>query len=47
MNPQFSSLSTVLDQIGIWKCWVLRREKTGVPGKKQMLPLLPLDPFAS
>ena len=24
------------DRIGIWKCWFLRREKTGVPGEKPL-----------
>ena len=27
---------SIPDRIGIWKCWFLRRGKTGVPGEKPL-----------
>ena len=33
-GPSFSQL--VPDRFGIWRCWFLRRGKTGVPGEKPL-----------
>ena len=32
----FRNVRAFQDQIGIWKCWFLRRGKTGVPGEKPL-----------
>ena len=37
LKNSFRNVCAFQDRIGIWKCWLLKRGKTGVPGEKPLV----------